>query len=584
MSSGRTYAVGVRLCKLVSQMLFGTREAPLVVLLVEDNRPDAELIALRLGSVTDPANTTPVRLLLAETLAAASATLRREIVDVIILDLSLPDSSGLEALHRVRAEAPGVPVIALTGREDHAMALEALRAGAQDYVVKPPPRSPGLRRILQYACERQRLLQERDSAIRSSTMLALRWRVLAEVGEALAAPNEPSTAIAQAMHAVVPNAADGLVIHVIGDQQLPSVLEVVHAEGDRAADLGRRMRLAASALFGGLGRVFSDRAISGSEVASRYPPATELLAAFGITPAVALPIRAAGSMRGLLILANGRHESVVDGEFARSLADRFGLWLDQTRLMRQAQDAAQGRERAVGIVSHDLGNPLTTIEICASALLDRDPPPMSGVRNMAHMIEHSAAVMRRIVRDLLDRASLDAGRLALDKHPTAVDDIVNEAHALFAPTAIDREVELVIESATGLPCIDADPSRLLQVLSNLLSNALKFTQPGGRVVLSTRLTNEPQGERLGQPRPLEEVRFMVSDNGPGIPAEDLTHVFDWFWHSCRDSRGGTGLGLAIAKGLIEAHRGQLNVESTPGVGSKFWFTVPAVLAEVAATA
>jgi signal transduction histidine kinase len=124
--------------------------------------------------------------------------------------------------------------------------------------------------------------------------------------------------------------------------------------------------------------------------------------------------------------------------------------------------------------------------------------------------------------------------------------------------------------------MDADPHRLLQALSNLLGNAMKFTPAGGRVEL---LAQDARADFEGR-RPATDtdpgIRFAVRDTGHGIPSEDLGHVFDWFWHSPREARGGSGLGLAIAKGIIEAHRGRLHVESAPGLGSTFWFTVPTV--------
>ena len=114
--------------------------------------------------------------------------------------------------------------------------------------------------------------------------------------------------------------------------------------------------------------------------------------------------------------------------------------------------------------------------------------------------------------------------------------------------------------------MDADPDRLQEALSNLLGNAIKFTPAGGRVVLSARAASDQEN------RPA--VRFAVSDTGPGIPEQDLPHVFDWFWHSQTGKRASTGLGLAIAKGVIEAHRAHLMVESAPGSGSTFWFNLP----------
>jgi signal transduction histidine kinase len=200
---------------------------------------------------------------------------------------------------------------------------------------------------------------------------------------------------------------------------------------------------------------------------------------------------------------------------------------------------------------------------------------MSGIQHMGQLIDRSAAWMQQIVEDLLDRASLDAGSLALNRRPTAVAEVFDAAQQMFAPVAAQRSIELVLRRASDAPSVDADPQRLLQVLSNLISNAMKFTPAGGRVELLAQNVEDDRTElkMAGQER--TAVRFTVSDTGAGISSDDLAHVFDWYWHSPSGNSSGAGLGLAIAKGLIEAHRSRLNVESALGRGSSFWFTMPA---------
>jgi signal transduction histidine kinase len=148
------------------------------------------------------------------------------------------------------------------------------------------------------------------------------------------------------------------------------------------------------------------------------------------------------------------------------------------------------------------------------------------------------------------------------------------ARTLFAVDAQERALEFVVESDAELPRVEADARRLLQVLSNLLGNAMKFTPTGGRIALSARATDAEGAPQRAADGPGAAVRFAVSDTGPGIPAEDVAHVFDWFWHSRRQRRSGAGLGLAIADGLVRAHHGRLRLESRPGRGCTFWFTLP----------
>jgi signal transduction histidine kinase len=547
---------------------------PLAALVVAGNPGDMDVIAARLGPAPGGAPTQPVRLLRADSVAAACAALGHAQVDVVLLDLSLPDSPWLEALHRIRVAASGAPVVVLTGIADEALALEALRAGAQDYVLWPPPDGATLRRILRYARERQHLLQDLDVAVQASETAARRWRLLAEVSQCFAAgAHDPRAAIAEVAGLIVPDGADGVVLYLVGTEEVPPIVEVAHVDVRLRDEIRARLR---DLITGAPGRDGGD---SGkTEIVSR-----SLLASLGLMPSIAAPLYTGGEACGLVSLQIRQRPGAgaADDEFVRSLADRISLGLEQASMFRQTRRALAARDRAVGIVSHDLRNPLSTIQLCATALLDPEPPPVAGIRRMAQIILHSAGLVQQIAQDLLDRASLDAGRLALHREPTIVADVIGATQAMFAPMAEDQALELVVESATDLPPIDADPHRLVQVLSNLLSNALKFTPAGGRVALKARAADaEPGDPHIGGVAS-RGVRFTVSDTGPGIAPGDLAHVFDWFWQSPRSGGTGAGLGLAISKGLIEAHRARLHVESVQGQGTTFWFTLPAVAAEAA---
>jgi signal transduction histidine kinase len=477
----------------------------------------------------------------------------------------------LEALYRVRDAAGKVPVIVLTGRADEAMALDALRAGAQDYVVKPPPDGQALRRILRYARERQHLLHELDTAMHASATSARRWRMLADVGRLLGACSDPALVLAEVVSLVVPGATDCVTVYVAGDEDGPAVVEVRHIDERYTRRLRDSVWETLTNPASDVDRFLETLRPENAVTTGAIGDAVQLIfASLGVTAGTVTPIHVGEHVRGLLFLASlaGRGDGESDVKFARSLADRIGLAVQRARLLRQTERAVAARDRAVSIVSHDLGSPLATIRICASALLDPEPPSQAGMQHMAQIIQRSTAWMQQIVRDLLDRASLDAGQLGLERRPTEVSEVIDATRIMFAPAAAERALELVIEREAGLPRIDADPGRLVQVLGNLLSNAMKFTPRGGRVVVSVGAVAD------------DGVRFAVSDTGPGISPEDLSHVFDWFWHSRGDGHRGVGLGLAIAKGLIELHGGRLRVDSEPGRGSTFWFAVPAASREL----
>jgi PAS domain S-box-containing protein len=436
------------------------------------------------------------------------------------------------------------------------------------------------RSLVRHSDELERSNRELDEAVEKLGRAARRWRLLSRIGKVFAGSAEPRSAIEEIVRLVVPQTAESVVVYVARAREVPRLLEAAHADPTRDLILRKR----AADLFPDIGGR-GDELLAVLQAADldagpqRDRAASPLLEALELPLAVVAPFRDGGTTRGLLALEgfSSRRDAVADLEFGRSLADRIRLEVERTSLLQQTQRAAAARDRAVGIVSHDLRTPLSTIQICATALLDPDPPPLEGIRHMGRIIQQSTEWMQRIAQDLLDRASLDAGQLVLHRRPTSVSAVVGAAQVLIATMAGEHEVELVVESDPDLPLVDADPNRLVQVLSNLLGNAMKFTPAGGTVVLSARDAEheipDAEAEHAGT-----GVRFSVSDNGKGISPEDLQHVFDWFWHSQREERGGTGLGLAIARGLVEAHGGRLSVESAEGLGSRFWFTMPAASA------
>lgn len=228
---------------------------------------------------------------------------------------------------------------------------------------------------------------------------------------------------------------------------------------------------------------------------------------------------------------------------------------------RQLNRAVQARNEMLGIVAHDLRNPLNSIVIEAE-FLKRQCVAVEGCGSEpAAAIYRSAMRMNRLIQDLLDVARVEAGGLTLDRHRVPVRQVVADSMDAHSTTAARMSVELRLEVAGGVPDVWADRDRLLQVFENLIGNALKFTGRGGSVTVGA------------VPRD-GEVLFSVSDTGVGISAEDAPHVFDRFWQARKDERRGAGLGLAIVKGIVEAHGGRVWVVSTPGHGATFYFTIP----------
>lgn len=280
----------------------------------------------------------------------------------------------------------------------------------------------------------------------------------------------------------------------------------------------------------------------------------------------------------LLLSARAGEESRVEGLEAgadaylvkpfgaRELLARVGAHLALGKLR---EEALRAREQVLSVVSHDLRDPIHTIAMTADLLLDL---PLDEAERTHHLeiIGRAAARMDRLVGDLLDLGKAETGRLSVEAAPHHPAEIVREAFETFEPQAIDRSLEFDWEAADPLPPVLADRDRILQVLGNLVGNAMKFTTRGGQIALRV----DEEEDRATSGGKATEVRFSVSDTGPGISADSLPELFDPFWQGSEDSDDGSGLGLSIAKGIVEAHGGRIWAESDEGAGSTFHFTLP----------
>jgi signal transduction histidine kinase len=303
------------------------------------------------------------------------------------------------------------------------------------------------------------------------------------------------------------------------------------------------------------------------EALSTHPEHLEMLRALGLASAMAVPMRARGHTVGAISFGRtgGVPYDEADLEVAQELARRAALAVDNALLHEQARAAVRAREEVLAVVSHDLRNPLNAVLIGATILDEFSEPDRwtERDRRQLHAIRNSAQQMATLIQDLVEVVALESGNRTLSTERVDAGALLAGVAELFREMAAQKGVRLAAQAAAGLPPVRADRARLLQVFSNLVGNALKFTPAGGAITLGSAAS--PPGA----------VVFRVSDSGPGIPADQLPRVFDRFWQAQRGEQAGMGLGLAIARGIVEAHGGRIWAESTPGAGSTFFFTVPA---------
>jgi PAS domain S-box-containing protein len=275
-----------------------------------------------------------------------------------------------------------------------------------------------------------------------------------------------------------------------------------------------------------------------------------------------VPLVVSDRVIGALTLSlseSGRPYTPADLTLAEELARRAALAVENARLFGDAQQATRARDHVLAIVAHDLRNPLGVVLMAAEMI--RDMPSPDADREHLGMIQRSAERMDRLIEDLLEVARIESGHLSVELRPEIVEPLIAEAMAMLTPLALGRSIRLESECEPGLPPVLFDSARILQVISNLIGNALKFTPLEGRICIRC--------ERVGP-----DVRFGIIDTGSGIAPEQLQHIFGRFWQANSADRRGIGMGLSIAEGIVEAHGGRIWVESTQGVGSTFYFTLP----------
>jgi signal transduction histidine kinase/PleD family two-component response regulator len=484
------------------------------ILLVEDNPGDARLILETLKE----SKTDEFVLTQAETLGEGLRHLHKESFDILLLDLGLPDSSGIETLLKVQAETSEVPIVVMTGLSDESIALKALQMGAQDYLVKGRVEGNLVTRAVRYAIERkksERALLESEQKSRT----------------------------------LVENITDGIIM-IDRDSNIsvmnPAAQEMLNTKGS-VSDLDTKT------LQDILGIDFiqlQDSLSQGKE--------SNVKKEIGI-----------GDLTYKELVSPIKGESKHLNGLVISLQD-----------ITQEKRLDNLKSEFISVVSHELRTPLCCIKNAMDLLLCHKAGETNEQQDkFLSMASRNVDRLARIINDFLDLSRMEAGKLRLRFEKVDLSEIVEGTFSTFALSAQKKSIKLEKNISPDIPIILGDHDKLSQVLTNLVSNAVKFTPEGGKIKIHATLIDKTK-------YPLPPIIFLahddfikveVEDTGPGIPDAELESIFDKFYQverSLTRNMSGTGLGLPICKNLVEAHMGKIWVESEPGKGSKFIFVLP----------
>jgi signal transduction histidine kinase/DNA-binding response OmpR family regulator len=531
------------------------------VLLVEDNDDDALLIRESLSETT-------LEIDRAERLSTALAQLRRGKFDAVLLDLSLPDAWGLESIRRLRREAAAVPIVVLTGLNDEEIAMRAVEEGAQDYLFKGQADGHLLARSLRYAIQRHRAeetLKERNREL----------LILQKISETILGSLDLKAVLEKILEeTMVTDSFDLGNIRLL--DRSGEMLEVVAGRGYRHPENILGHRALARTTESGQSK-FGDRLF-------REPCVEEELQQCGgyrtlkkedVESFIMVPVRANGEVVGTLQLASRTPRKFKPEEvnLLQTIGNQLGVAVQKAQLYEETSRQALELERAnkmqadfAAMIAHDLRSPLMNImgvvEVMTEGMFGSVTEEQ---RKWLARIEANSQNLVDLVSDFLDVSKLESGYVDVNREMVNLTGLIQKSIDSYRVLALDKSISIQGAVDPSLPAVHADPRRLDQVLSNLISNAIKFTEEGGTVEVGVALTDATL------------IQVWVRDNGVGIAANEMGQLFEKYRQGGNvkhSNHKGTGLGLVICKMIVEAHGGRIWAESTEGSGAAFFFSLP----------
>ena len=494
--------------------------------------------------------------------------------DAVLSDLNMEGLTGLDVMRSARQADEEMAVILITGETTTAVAIDAMRQGAYDYIIKPfelddvqgsVERALANRRLrainrqlVEELSEKNEILSHHEQELREQVRLAThQMRTLYDVGNEISADLElaPRVAIVAAKAAEL-SGARAVAVYLRVEETEECRVAAVHGLDAPHGDAERIHFFAA------------ERAIGFDH--PDYRPVCRVAAAGKqrFEPMLALPLSLSAGQQvfGLLVMLDKPGEfSPADMKFLELYASQAAIAVHNSRLYEHTRVLDRLKSEFVAVVSHEIRTPLTSVKGAVELLGDdryfKNNEQQAKLLNIAHA---NAERLLVLINDILDFSKLESSSLPMCMEVESLEPVVRQAVQNLRTLIGERHIVLDCTFEPGLPDLLMDSNRIAQVITNLLSNAIKFSPPEGRI--------EVRAETAG---PM--LRLSVCDCGEGIAPEDIPKLFRKFSQIDSGSTrrvGGTGLGLVICKGIVEQHGGTIGVESVPGEGSTFYILLP----------
>jgi signal transduction histidine kinase len=482
-------------------------------------------------------------------------------VALVLLDVQMPGMDGFETarLIRQRRRSQNTPIIFVTAVDTSDQGVrEGYKLGAVDYIVKPF--EPDILRWkvsvfvdLFRSREQERLLAQEQTIRAEAEGAARRASLLADSGKALSSSMDENRILDRLARRLVPEFADGAALFR-PDSDSDGTLRLISVFPDDGFVPPEGIII--ESRTHPIGKAFHDG----------HPVLLERLAEDASQSGLFLPLCGSQKTLGVLAMYRTRPQrfEAADYAFALELCDRIMLAMTNVALYRSSEQANRAKDQFLAMVSHELRTPLVSILGWTNILLSRKLEA-SAAEKAIRVIEKNAKLQNELISDILDFSSIKSRRFSLECQDVEVTEIIEQAVETLLPVAQEKGIDIVKSIADGNAVVEGDPTRLQQLLTNLLANAVKFTPGGGTVTVSLE-------------SPPDSVTVRVQDTGIGIEAEFLARIFDPFVQvdtSNNRKYHGLGLGLAIVRRLTELHRGTVEASSGGlGQGTTFIVTLP----------